>query len=103
VADAEARLVFNPLDGSLEVRLGSTGVTIDGVVAELVFERMTDDGEAALALWIEPREADVLAKMIRYILEKVRITEASKQTLEAVLPRVEAIAAGASEAEGSAG
>jgi hypothetical protein len=97
VPEAEARLLFNPLDGSLEARLGPTAITIDGVVAELLFERMTEDGETALALWIEPREADVLAKMIRYILEKVRITDASQQTLEALLPRVEVIAAEGSD------
>ncbi len=88
-----ARLVFNPLDGSLETRISGTGITIDGLSAELIFERMTDDGESALALWLEPREALVLGKMIGYILEKVRITEESKETLEALLPRVESLAA----------
>ena len=91
--DEEApRLVYNPDDGSVELRFGGRSVTVDGIDAEVVFERMTPDGDAAGPLWLAQGEADVLRKMIRYILERVRITEESKATLAELLPRVEQIA-----------
>ena len=92
------RLVYNSDDGSLELRLGGPGVTVDGLDADLVFERMTPDGDSALALWLEPSEADVLVKMIGYILERVKITEGSRSTLEALLPRVRRLAESAEPA-----
>ena len=99
--DEAPRLVYNPDDGSIELRLGGRSVTVDGIDAELVFERMTPEGDAAAPLWLAPEEADVLRKMIGYILEKVRITESSKATLAALLPRVQAIAE--ADADGGAG
>lgn len=85
------RLVYNPEDGSVELRVGGPGITVDGIEGELQLERMTPSGNAAAALWLEPEEAVVLGKMIRYILERVRITEGSQTALEAVLPRVDAL------------
>lgn len=90
--DEAPRLIYNPDDGSVELRLGGRTITIDGIDAEVAFERMTPDGEAAAPLWLAQGEADVLRKMIRYILDRVRITEESKATLAELLPRVEAIA-----------
>jgi len=90
--DEAPRLTYNPDDGSVELRLGGRTVTIDGIDAEVAFERMTPDGEAAAPLWLGQAEADVLRKMIRYILDRVRITEESKVTLAELLPRVETIA-----------
>ena len=83
------RLVYNPDDGSVELRAGGPGITVDGLTSEVQFERMTEAGNSALALWVEPEEAVVLGKMIRYILDKVKITEASRATLQALLPRVD--------------
>lgn len=83
------RLLYNPEDGSVELRTGGPAVTVDGIPAEIQFERMTADGNSASALWIEAHELDVLGKMIRYIVEKVKITEASRDTLQRLLPRVE--------------
>lgn len=98
--DEEApRLVYNPDDGSVELRFGGRSVTVDGLDAEVVFERMTPEGDAAAPLWLAQGEADVLRKMIRYILDRVRITEESKATLAELLPRVEAIA----DADGDGG
>ena len=101
--DEAPRLVYNPDDGSLELRLGGRSITVDGLDAEIVFERMTPEGEAAAPLWLAPEEADVLRKMIGYILERVRITEGSKATLAALLPRVQAIADADAAGESSAG
>jgi hypothetical protein len=102
--DEEApRLVYNPDDGSVELHIGGRSVTVDGLDAGLQFERMTPDGDAAAPLWLAPNEADVLRKMIGYILDKVRITEESKATLAALLPRVRAIADGEGDADGGDG
>ena len=103
VDDEAPRLVYNPDDGSVEIRLGGRSVTVDGIDAEIVFERMTPEVDAAAPLWLAPEEADVLRKMIGYILERVRITEASKATLAALLPRVQAIADAEAGADGGAG
>ena len=85
------RLVYNPEDGSVELRVGGPGITVDGIPGEVQFERMTETGNGAVALWVEPPEAVVLGKMIRYILDKVKITEASRETLQALLPRVDEV------------
>jgi hypothetical protein len=85
-------MIYNPEDGSIELRVGGPGVTVDGIPGAVSFEQMTAEGNSSLALWIEPGEAAVLLKMIDYILERVRITEPSRQTLEALRPRVESLA-----------
>ncbi len=91
MTDGGVGITFNPDDGSVEIRLAGPRLTVEGLEGEVTFERMTEDGESAYALWVEPAEAVVLGKMIRYILENVRITETSRTTLEALLPRVDAI------------
>lgn len=95
-----ARLLYSPEDGSLELRLGGPSVTVDGIAAEVAFERMTADGQGAAPLWLAPAEAIVLGKMIRYILERVKITETSREALEAMLPRVDDLGQQAATADG---
>ena len=89
--DTSPRVVYNPDDGSVMVHTAGPAVTVDGIEGEIGFERMTSEGDSALALWLDAQQADVLAKMIRYILEKVRITEESKERLADILPQVEAL------------
>ena len=88
------RLTYNPDDGSVMLQTGSSGsgpaVTVDGIVGEVTFERLTENG-SAFALFLEQSEADVLVKMIRYIIDKVRIQDDSKKLLSELLPRVEAV------------
>jgi hypothetical protein len=91
VEDTAPRLVYNPDDGSVMLHTSGPAVTIDGLEGEIGFERITPEGESALALWLDAAQADVLVKMIGYILEKVRITEESKQRLADILPQVEAL------------
>jgi hypothetical protein len=91
VEDTSPRVVYNPDDGSVMVHTSGPAVTVDGIEGEVCFERMTSEGDSALALWLDPAQTDVLAKMIRYILEKVRITEESKQRLTDVLPQIDAL------------
>lgn len=91
--ETSPRLVYNPDDGSvmLQTSTGGPAVTVDGIVGEVEFERISSEGESALALWLEPAQADVLAKMIDHIVENVRIRAESKQTLTDLLPHVQAL------------
>ena len=89
--DSSPRLVYNPDDGSVMLQTSGPAVTVDGIVGEVGFERITPEGESALALWLDPKQADTLAKMIRYILEKVTIRPESQQALRDILPQVEAL------------
>lgn len=89
--ETSPRLVYNPADGSVMLQLGGPVVTVDGIVGEAEFERISGAGESGLALWLEPKQADVLAKMIGHIIENVRIREESKQTLIELLPQVQAL------------
>ena len=89
--DTAPRLVYNPDDGSVMLHTSGPAVTIDGLEGEIGFERITPEGDSALALWLDAAQADVLAKMIAYILEKVTIRAESKQLLSDVLPQVQAL------------
>lgn len=89
--DNSPRLVYNPDDGSVMVQTGGPAVTVDGLEGELLCERLTPEGEVALALWLDANQADVLAKMIRHILENIKVRPASQQTLADLLPVVEAL------------
>ncbi len=89
--DSAPRLVYNPDDGSVMLQIGGPAVTVDGIIGEVDFERITPEGESALALWLDRPQADVLAKMIAYIVEKVAIKAESKQLLQDLLPQVEAL------------
>ena len=89
--DTSPRLVYNPDDGSVMLHTTGPAVTVDGIVGEVGFERITPEGESALALWLDQPQADVLAKMIRHILEKVPIRPESQQLLRDILPQVEAL------------
>ena len=89
--DTSPRLVYNPDDGSVILQTAGPAVTVDGIVGEVGFERITPEGESALALWLDAPQADVLGKMIRHILEKVPIRPESQQLLRDILPQVEAL------------
>jgi hypothetical protein len=91
VEDASPRLVYNPDDGSVMVQTSGPAVTVDGLIGDLEFERITPEGESTLALWLDASQADVLAKMIGYIIEKVQIRPESKQVLTDLLPQVQAL------------
>lgn len=91
--ETSPRLVYNSDDGSVMVQTNGPAVTVDGLMGEIDFERITPDGESTLALWLDAPQADVLAKMIRHIIEKIAIRPESKQLLADLLPQVEAIQA----------
>lgn len=91
--ETSPRLVYNSDDGSVMVQTSGPAVTVDGIVGEIEFERITPDGDSTLALWLDASQAEVLAKMISHIIEKVPIRAESKQLLEDLLPSVRAVVA----------
>ena len=91
--DSSPRLVYNPDDGSVMVQTSGPAVTIDGLVGDLDFERISSEGDSTLALWLDAPQAEVLGKMIQYIIDKVSIRPESKQLLADLLPQVEALVA----------
>lgn len=86
---------FDSATGTLNVETGAGRPSISveelGPLAGAVL--MDSDDEERSALFVSLGEADVLLKMVNYILDKVRVTEASRQALIAVKPRLEALVA----------
>jgi hypothetical protein len=79
---------YDPAAGTLRLRLtGGEEVLIGGLGADLALWRT--DGEASRApLWLTAAQADVLGKMIDYILKQVRVSAASQEALAALQPQV---------------
>jgi hypothetical protein len=72
-------------DGAVRVELPhGEAATIEGLRPGVPIERGTQR-----ALFLEPEEAETLAKMIDYILDKVKIREESERALRAVRPRLD--------------
>jgi hypothetical protein len=72
-------------DGAVRVELPhGEAATIEGLRPGVPVERGTQR-----ALFLEPEEAETLAKMIDYILDKVRIREESERALRALRPRLD--------------
>jgi hypothetical protein len=80
-------------DGAVRIELphGETA-TIEGLHPGAPIERGTQR-----ALFLEPDEAETLAKMIDYILDKVRIRAESESALRAVRPKLDELFASASD------
>ena len=57
------RLVYNADDGSVIVEAAGPVITVEGIVGELLFERLTTEGEMAAPLWMSQQEARVLANL----------------------------------------
>jgi hypothetical protein len=72
-------------DGAMRVELPHGEVaTIEGLRPGTPIERGSQR-----ALFLEPDEAETLAKMIDYVLDKVKIRPESEQALRAVRPRLD--------------
>lgn len=72
-------------DGAVRVELPhGEAATIEGLHPGARVERGTQR-----ALFLELEEAETLAKMIDYILDKVRIKEESERALRSVRPRLD--------------
>jgi hypothetical protein len=87
--DDEAPIArYDPTVGSLQVRLtGGEDITIVGLGPDLPLWRGRGD-TAALPLWLTAGQADVLGKMIDYILQRVKISPTSRAVLEDLGPQV---------------
>ncbi len=72
----------------LRVQLGEQSVAIEGLPDAIAFRRESQGQLEEQPLWLNREQADVLAKMIAYILDKVRISEPSRLALQAIEPAV---------------
>lgn len=77
--------------GTLSVETGGPNIAVEDLGPLAGVTRVDEDDEERMALFVSPGEADVLLKMVNYILEKVRVTEGSRSALEAIKPRLEAL------------
>jgi hypothetical protein len=84
-------LRFDVATGTLAIETGGPSISIEELGPLAVVSRTDEDDEERLALFVSPSEADVLLKMVNYILQKVTVTEGSRTTLEAVKPRLEGL------------
>jgi hypothetical protein len=103
--EAPPRLMYDADEGSLRVEASGPIITVEGLASDLIFERMTPEGDMAHPLWLSKQESTVLAGMIGYILKQIdggqlRIQPQSEETLRELHPRVEAVAAASESDEG---
>ncbi|MCC7370037.1 MAG: hypothetical protein IT306_16550 [Chloroflexi bacterium] len=91
--ESSPRVTYSPEDGQVIVQTGGPTITVDELREELQFERMSPEGDTLLALWLSGGQADVLSKMVRYVIEKVQIRPESREQLEGLLPQIEALVA----------
>jgi hypothetical protein len=105
VQEASPRLIYNADDGSLLVESGGPVINIDGLAGEIVFERLTAEGDMARPFWLTPQEIKVLSGMIGYILKQIdggqlKIQPESETTLRGLQPRAEELTAASESDEG---
>jgi len=96
--DGSARLIHNADDGSLMIELNGPAITVDGIGGDVLFERLTAEGDMARPLWLSRQEIKVLSGMIGYILKQIdggqlTIRPESDAALREILPRAQALAA----------
>ena len=84
-------LRFDVATGTLAIETGGPSISVEELGRLAVVTRTDEDDEERLALFVSQAEADVLLKMVSYILEKVKVTEGSRAALEAVKPRLESL------------
>jgi hypothetical protein len=87
--DDEAPIArYEPTTGSLQLRLtGGEELTLVGLGPDLPLWRGRGEA-AALPLWLTVGQADVLGKMIDYIIQRVKISPESRAVLEDLAPQV---------------
>jgi hypothetical protein len=82
---------FDVATGALSIETGGPTITVEDLGALAGVTRVDEDDEERVALFVTIAEADVLLKMVNYIIDKVKVTEGSRAALEAVKPRLEAL------------
>ncbi len=95
----ESVVTYDPHNQWLLITMGDRSVQLEPVKG-IRLQRGDPEEPDAYGLWLDAPQADVLVKMIGYILEKVRISEASQAALRGLLPEVRQIAAALGSPEG---
>ncbi len=88
----ETIVTYDPENAWLLLSMGNRTLHIEPV-AEVRVQRGDQDAPEAYGLWLDAGRADVLGKMIAYILDRIKISETSQATLRALLPEIRQIAA----------
>lgn len=91
VSEEKVSVRFDRFIGTLSLELGSRQITIDELPNDTRFFHSGETDQDQLALWVTGDEADVLAKMVKFIIEKQKISEGAKETLTELLPRIESV------------
>jgi hypothetical protein len=84
-------VLFDRYVGALSITMGQRQITVDSLPAETEFLLSGDSELDMRALWLTPEELEFLIKMIRHILEKVKISPEAHEALSGVLPRAQAL------------
>lgn len=82
-------VVYDPSNGRLRVRVADCSVSVSGLGEDVVFWRL--DNPPAQPLWLTHTDAEILRRMVDYVLKNVKISPQAQQTLEALAPRIEAL------------
>jgi hypothetical protein len=90
-SEERVSVLFDRYVGALSITMGQRQITVDSLPAETEFLLSGDSDFDLRALWLTPDELDFLIKMIRYVLDKVKISAEAKDALASVLPRAEAL------------
>lgn len=91
MSDEKVSVRFDRFIGTLSLELGSRQITIDDLPNDTRFLFSGETESDQHALWVTGDEADVLAKMVKHIIERVKISDGAKDTLTDLLPRIEAV------------
>ncbi len=89
--DEKVVVLFDRYVGTLSVSIGERQITVDSLPPTTEFRLSGESDTDQFAMWVSFEEADVLAKMVDFILKNQKIREASRLTLQSVLPRIEAL------------
>ncbi len=78
--------MYEPSEPRLSIESGGNALEMNFVHPPARFLMQDDEGNVRSALWLTEDEASVLDKMVAYILDKVKITDQSRSSLETMRP-----------------
>ena len=88
--DEPSVVYYDMAEQVLRLRLsGGEVLRLTGFTPDLSFRAGDGTGETRLPLWLSQPEAEVLGKMINFILQRQPITAESRELLVSLQPRVE--------------
>lgn len=83
-----ATIRIDTIAQTVTVELDSTTVSVETPLPVRAVA-WNDETEERLAFFVTQQEADVLRKMVAYILERVKVSTSSRGALEAIVPRLD--------------